>query len=122
MTTTPGISVTTTRMSGLVVEQTQQILTVAARSHASRESWDVGVGDVAHAIGDLFEARHHQALSLLDRVDEVRRLHQRIVGAGIEPGDAAGELLDMQLPTLQIRPVDVGDLELAARRRPERGR
>ena len=50
---------------------------------------DVGGRDVAHAVGDLLEARDHQALALLDGLDEVRRLHQRLVRAGVEPRDAA---------------------------------
>ena len=76
-------------------------------------------GDVVHAIGDFLEAADHQALPLLDRLDEVRRLHERLVRAGVEPRDAAPETLDAQLSTAQILEVDVGDLELAARRRLE---
>ena len=38
------------------------------------------------------------------------------MGPGIEPGDSAAELLDLELSTPEIGGVDVGDLELAARR------
>ena len=41
------------------------------------------------------------------------------MGAGIEPGEAAAQDLDRQLAARQIGAVDVGDLELAARRRLE---
>ena len=51
-----------------------------------------------------------------DRFDEVRRLQQRVVRAGVEPGEAAAEELDVQLPALEIVAVDVGDLQLAAGR------
>ena len=40
--------------------------------------------------------------------------------AGIEPGRAAGEGLDAQPAALQVDAVDVGDLELPARRWPDR--
>ena len=53
---------------------------------------------------------------MLDRANELRRLEQRIVGAGIEPGVAAAELDDMKLPEFQVAPVDVGNFELAAGR------
>ena len=48
--------------------------------------------------------------------DEFGRLEQRIVRAGVEPGEAAAEHLDVQLAALEIDAVDVGDLQFAARR------
>ncbi len=42
------------------------------------------------------------------------------VGPGVEPGDAAAHRLDAQLAVGEVCAVDVGDLELAARRRFER--
>ena len=44
------------------------------------------------------------SLPLLDGLDEVRSLEQRLVGAGVEPGDAAPEQLDVQLAPLQVGP------------------
>src|SRR5690606_2830 len=41
-------------------------------------------------------------------------LGKRIEGSGVEPGEAAAELLYAQLAAQQVIPVDVGDLELAA--------
>ena len=49
-----------------------------------------------------------------------RGVDQRLVGAGVEPGEAAPQHLHAQLPLLQVDAVDVGDLQLAARRRPQR--
>src|SRR5256885_2365098 len=66
--------------------------------------------------GNLLEAGADQPLPRLDRLDEGGRLQQRLVRAGVEPGHAAPELLDVQPARAQIRGVDVGDLELAARR------
>ena len=36
--------------------------------------------------------------------------------ARVEPGDSARELFDVQFPAFEVGPVDVGDLELSARR------
>ena len=51
---------------------------------------------------------------------EVRGLQQGVVGAGVEPGDAAPEALDVQLPPLEVRAIDVRDLELPPMRRPSK--
>ena len=65
-------------------------------ARASATSWSTA--DVAHSIGNLLDARDHQALPFFDGLDVARRLHQRRVRAGIEPGGAASETLDVQLP------------------------
>ena len=72
-------------------------------------------------ISDLLRAADQQPLPMLDRADELRRLEQRIVGSGVEPGIAAAELDDMKLSQLQIAPIDVGDLQLAAGGRAQPG-
>src|SRR5262245_38399745 len=105
-----------------LLEQLQEIAAVAGLPHASGRATDVVGADVAHAQRDLLEASHLQPLSLLDGLDEVRRLRQRLVGAGVGPGEAAAELLDTQLAQLEVVQVHVSDLELAACRRTERGR
>src|SRR5262245_40001161 len=119
MTSTSGRSAGTTRTSAFLFEQAEQVLAVPARLHRARQPLEIAARDVSHAEGDLLEARDHQTLSLFDRVNVVRRLDERVVGAGVEPGDAARQLLDVQLSAIEIRAVDVGDLELAARRRLE---
>ena len=48
---------------------------------------------------------------------KLRGLEQRLVRAGVEPGDAAAQHLDAELAPLEVGAVDVGDLELAARAR-----
>jgi hypothetical protein len=52
----------------------------------------------------------------------VRGGQQRIVGAAVQPGHAASEQIDGQLAAHQIGAIDVGDLELAARRRHQAAR
>src|SRR5262249_57483815 len=74
------------------------------------------------AIGDLFGAGDLEALPVLDRLDESRGLDQRLVRAGVEPGETAPERLDRERTARQIGAVDVGDLEFAARRGFEAGR
>src|SRR5690606_9076835 len=75
--------------------------------------------DPAVAPGDLLRAAHAQPLARLDGLDEVRGLDQRLVGAGVEPGVAAAELLQVQAALLEVAAVEIGDLELAAWRRLE---
>ncbi len=72
--------------------------------------------DEALAQGDLLDAGDLQPLPLLDGLDEVGGLEQRFVRARVEPGEAAAEELDVQLPRSQVDAVDVGDFQLAARR------
>ena len=43
--------------------------------------------------------------------------NKRLVRAGVQPGKAAAEALHPQLAAAQIVAVDVGDLQLAPRRR-----
>jgi hypothetical protein len=38
------------------------------------------------------------------------------VGAGVEPGEAAAEQGDLQRAAVEVEAVEVGDLQLAARR------
>jgi hypothetical protein len=66
--------------------------------------------------GNLFETGEHLSLAFLDALHEGRRLKKRFEGAGIEPRDAPAEQLDAQRPSLEVRPIDVRNLELAPRR------
>ena len=53
---------------------------------------------------------------LLHGLDEIGGVDQALVGAGIEPGEALAEQLDMEPVILQIDPVQVGDLIFSAGR------
>jgi hypothetical protein len=72
--------------------------------------------DPAVEVGDLLRTADLEPLALLDGLDELTGLHQGLVGAGIEPGGAAADAAQVQLAALEIAVVEVGDLQLAARR------
>lgn len=72
--------------------------------------------DVAHAVGNLFEAGDLEALASLDGLDEGCGLQQGVVRAGVEPGIAAAHGLDMEVMAREVGLVDIGNLELTARR------
>src|SRR5579872_3466278 len=97
MTTTSGMAVGATRTLWLRLEDAREVLAVGARRHRVCDAPEVVGGNPSHAVGDFLEARDHQSLPLFDRVDVVRRLHERVVRAGVEPGDAACELFDVEL-------------------------
>ena len=112
----PGRSVGMTRMSDVLFEHVEEILSVGARCHAPCESADVIRRYVAHPVRNLLEACNHQSLSLFDRLHIVGGLDQRIVGSGVEPSDATPKPFDVQLPALEIRSIDIRDFKLAAGR------
>src|SRR3546814_11089674 len=53
---------------------------------------------------------------MLDGLHELRGVDEAVVGAGVEPGIAAAEALHLQLPDLEVAAVEIGNLQLAARR------
>ena len=71
---------------------------------------------------DLLEARDLDALPVLDGAHEGRCLVEAFMRTGVEPGIAAAEPRDGQVAPFEIGAVDVGDLQLAARRRLDRRR
>ena len=71
--------------------------------------------DPAVLPGDLLGDGHGQVLGVLNGADELRRLVQALHGAGVQPRVAAAEGHHGQRPLLQVHPVEVGDLQLAAR-------
>lgn len=73
-------------------------------------------GDPAVLPGDLLGDRDRQVLGVLHGADELRRLVEALHGAGVQPRVAAAEGHDGQRPLLQVHPVEVGDLQLAAGR------
>lgn len=72
--------------------------------------------DPAVLVGDLLEDGHGHVLAALHGADELARLVEALHGAGVEPGVAAAQGDDGQAAVLQVHAVEVGDLELAARR------
>ena len=91
-----------------------EILSVPALQQRLGEAAQLGGADQPHLEGDLLDAGDLQALALLDRLHEGRGVEQRVARAGVEPGKAAAQAFDVQAAVLEIEPVEVGDLELAA--------
>ncbi len=77
----------------------------------------LGGRDPAVLPGDLLGDGHGQVLGVLHGADELRRLVQALHGAGVQPRVATAQRYDRQRPLLQVHPVEVGDLQLAARGR-----
>ena len=71
-------------------------------------------GDPAVAVGDLLQAGDLEALALLDGLDVDRGVGQGVVGAGVEPGEAAAEGLDLEFAVGEETLVDTRDLQFAA--------
>lgn len=74
----------------------------------------LGGRDPAVLPGDLLGHGHRQVLRVLDGADELRGLVQTLHGAGVQPRVPAAERHHGQRPLLQVHPVEVGDLQLAA--------
>ena len=72
-------------------------------------------GDPAVAVGDVFEAGDLEAGAFLDDFDEDGGLREGVVGAGVQPGEAAPEGLDLELAVGEEGLVHGGDFQLAAR-------
>ena len=96
--------------------EAQQILAIVVLLKRLGELVDLLSRDVAHAIGNLFEAGDLEALASLDGLDKGCGLQQGVVCAGIEPSVAAAHGLDVELMAREVGLVDVGDLEFTARR------
>ena len=75
----------------------------------------LGGRDPAVLPGDLLGDGHGQVLGVLHGADELRGLVEALHGAGVEPRVAAAQGHDGQRPLPQVHPVEVGDLQLAAR-------
>ena len=76
---------------------------------------ELGGRDPAVLPGDLLGHGHGQVLGVLHGADELRGLVQALHGAGVQPRVPAAQGDDRQRPLLQVHPVEVGDLQLAAR-------
>src|ERR1700677_2516652 len=64
--------------------------------------------------GGLLRAADFDALTLFDGLHVSRSLVQTAAGAGIEPGKAAAEAMDVKLAEAKIGDVDIGDFQFAA--------
>lgn len=85
-------------------------LAVALRTGHERVAVDPAV-----LVRNLLEDRDGRVLGALDGAHELAGLVERLHGAGIEPGVASPEGHDAERAVLEVHPVEVGNLELAAR-------
>src|SRR2546423_7308634 len=97
-----------------VVKNAEKVRAVFAFSSLIGEAMELRRIDEFLCKRDLLNAGHLQALALFQRLDEDGAGEERVVGAGVEPGDAAAHALDLERAALEICAVDVGDLVLAA--------
>src|SRR6185312_9149154 len=82
--------------AAILLQQRGEVTPVLAVAEAARRRGYLFGPDIAHVVGDLLDAGDLQPLAHLDRADELGRLDQRLVRAGVEPGGAAAEPLDPQ--------------------------
>ena len=64
---------------------------------------------------DFLGATDLESLPILDGLDEIGRLVQRLVGSRIQPGEATPQLLQLQRIIMQVALVEVGDFQFATR-------
>src|SRR5690625_1951561 len=102
-----------------VLEQGAQVGAVAGLAQRLGALGQLSIGEEALPPGHLLRTAELESLARLHGPHEVRRIGHRVEGAGVEPGRPARQHLHVQVATLQVHPVDVGDLILAARRRRE---
>src|SRR4051812_14997528 len=72
-----------------ILYDAQQVLAVLALAGGLGEFGELFGVDEFFGKRDLFNARDLQSLSLLQRLYKLRAAQQRVVRAGVEPGDAA---------------------------------
>ena len=88
-----------------LVQELKEIGAVAALREARCGLAHGGCVDPALQKGDFLEAGDALALSLLDRLDILRRLQQRRRRARVEPGEAAPQTFDIQRAGFEIEPL-----------------
>ena len=96
-----------------------EVLPVAALRQRGGECLQLGRVDPAVPPGDLLRATDLEPLALLERMNELAGFEKALGRAGVEPGIAAAERFDGQNAALEVRGVEVSDLEFATLTRAE---
>src|SRR5204863_6542582 len=99
------------------LEQAFQIAPIVVLAETAGLREQLVAVDIAHIVGDLLDAGDLEPLPHLDRADIFAGAKQILMRAGVEPGIAAAELFDLQAAAPEIDIVEIGDFELAPRRR-----
>src|ERR1700730_3373685 len=92
-----------------------EIAAIPAWLQRAHELCELAAVDEAHSQGNLLGTGDLQSGTLLEDAHELACLVEIFGRAAIEPGAAASDLLHGELAQLKIHPVEIGDLELAAR-------
>ena len=96
------------------IYDSEQVLPILVLQHRLGDLSELLRGDPAVAAGDLLQAGDLEALALLDGLDVDRGVGKGVVGAGVEPGEAAAEGLDLEFAVGEEPLVDGRDLQFAA--------
>src|SRR2546429_9839893 len=78
-----------------LVEEALEVFAVSGPPQRLGQSGELRAIDEPLAVGDFLRAADLQSLPRLDGLDEVGGREERGMCAGIEPGDAAAEQLDL---------------------------
>ena len=100
----------------LLLRQPNQVLAVRVFCHGCGQFLEFLSHDPAVTVSDVLQAGDLEAGALLQNFHEDGGLGEGIVGAGVQPGEAAAEDLNLELSGGQEFLVDSGDLQLAAGR------
>ena len=80
----------------LLVRDAQQVLTVLVLAHGPGRLAEMVRCYPPAAQGDVLQAGHLLALTLLDHLDERRGLGKRVMSAGVQPGEATAQGLQAE--------------------------
>ena len=97
-----------------LLNEAQEVLAILVFEHGLSEVAEFVCGDPAVVVGDVFEAGDLEAGAFFHHLHENGGLGEGVVGAGIEPGEAAAEGLDLEFAVGQEGLVDARDLQFAA--------
>ena len=100
-----------------VVEDARQIGGVIGGRCACDQLREGRAVDEAKPIGNFLGTSDAQSGPVLDHLDELRSLVEMLERTAIESGHAAAEIDHPQALLLEVTPIEVGNLQLAARRR-----
>ena len=86
----------------LAGEEPAQVLGVARLAELRDVGLEAGPVDPALPPGDLLQAGDLEPLAVLDHVDELGGLEQRVVRARVQPGRAAAEELGVEQARVEV--------------------
>ena len=94
-----------------------QICAICAFPEFLRKSEKVGRADEPLPKRYFLWTGNFEALATFERMNEFRRFDHAFRRSRVEPGIAAPHQFDIERPALEISPIDIRDLEFAARGR-----